>query len=818
MRRSLTCRPRLEELEHRELLSINAFPNTSNGIFILSDQLNAGLSNQMVKFIASHFVGDEKMLPAENARYVADNPNWVLLNYRLATTSGPALYITGGQWGSDWPSVTSHEDWFMHTSLGQRLHNSTWNWDLHDITNAGFRQYWVNSVIADLRTNGAQGIMADSFTAGIGGGFDQSDPRFDGTNAANPAAWPNGYTWVMQQQDLINYVENAFAATPEKFQYIPNLDALVTGWYNLDTSKLDGAFLESFGDWGPSYLNGAPSDWVLSMNRALSMSDAGKILIMQPYLVDTANSPTGLLQRGFDLGTYLLLKGDHTYLNTVAGNDSTTTGGYYYPEYGINLGPAVTALASDVSQYLWDGVYRRDFQNGVVLVNPGNSTITVNMGKPYQEVSFSGGGGLNDSSLDANGNYIDGSLSQSAVQTVTLAPGSAVFLLNSGSSSPPTASAGPAQSGQEGTAVTFAGSASGGTGTLTYSWNFGDGTAAVTGTLTPSHTYAAAGTYTATLTVTDSAGKSSQASTTATLADVAPSASAGGPYAAAPGASITFAGTASVPDSTDTLSYSWNFGDGTAPATGSLNPSHSYASAGSYTVTLTVTDQEGAATSATATVTVQAASAGLVAAYNFDQGSGTTLTDVSGNGNHGTIANATWSAAGKYGGALSFNGTNSWVTINDAASLNLSSGMTLEAWIKPSSLSGWRDVLLKERPGDLSYGLYASDPTASGNPANASISTSAGSPTAEGSTGLPLNAWSFLAATYNGSTLNMYVNGTLVSSTPMSGNILETNGVLRIGGDSVWGEYFQGLIDNVRIYNVALTQAALQTDMNTPVK
>src|SRR5262249_11839693 len=156
-------------------------------------------------------------------------------------------------------------------------------------------------------------------------------------------------------------------------------------------------------------------------NRALSMSDAGKILIMQPYLVDTANSPTGLLQRGFDLGTYLLLKGDHTYLNTVAGNDSTTTGGYYYPEYGINLGPAVTAMASDGSQLHCDGVYRSDFQNGVVLVNPGNSTITVNMGKTYQEVSFSGGGGLNDSSLDANGNYIDGSLSQSAVQTVTLA-------------------------------------------------------------------------------------------------------------------------------------------------------------------------------------------------------------------------------------------------------------------------------------------------------------------------------------------------------------------------------------------------------------
>ena len=50
--------------------------------------------------------------------------------------------------------------------------------------------------------------------------------------------------------------------------------------------------------------------------------------------------------------------------------------------------------------------------------------------------------------------------------------------------------------------------------------------------------------------------------------------------------------------------------------------------------------------------------AGLVAAYGFDEGSGTTVTDASGNGNTGTITNATWAATGKYGKALQFNGTN----------------------------------------------------------------------------------------------------------------------------------------------------------------
>ena len=91
-----------------------------------------------------------------------------------------------------------------------------------------------------------------------------------------------------------------------------------------------------------------------------------------------------------------------------------------------------------------------------------------------------------------------------------------------------------------------------------------------------------------------------------------------------------------------------------------------------------------------------AATAGLVAAYGFDEGSGTTVADASGNGNTGTISNATWAASGKYGKALQFNGTNALVTIPDAASLHLSTAMTLEAWVNPSTVTAaWRDVIYK---------------------------------------------------------------------------------------------------------------------------
>ena len=172
---------------------------------------------------------------------------------------------------------------------------------------------------------------------------------------------------------------------------------------------------------------------------------------------------------------------------------------------------------------------------------------------------------------------------------------------------------------------------------------------------------------------------------------------------------------------------------------------------------------------------------GLVAAYSFNEGTGATLYDSSGAGNNGVVSNATWSTAGKFGGALSFNGVNSYVTIADSASLNLTSGMTLEAWVKPTALTGWRDVLLKERPSGLSYALYATDPRDAGAPPNAQIvhgSLSQGAETTA-SAGLKLNRWSFLSATYDGSVLRMYVNGRLVGSRSVSSPIDESNGACK---------------------------------------
>jgi PKD repeat protein len=171
----------------------------------------------------------------------------------------------------------------------------------------------------------------------------------------------------------------------------------------------------------------------------------------------------------------------------------------------------------------------------------------------------------------------------------------------------PVANAGPAQSTNEGGAVTFAGSETGGTGPFTYSWNFGDG-ATGTGSLTPTHTYNAPGTFTATLTVTDALNLVSSSNTTVTVNAVPPTVNPGGPYSGTPGAAVAFAGSAAAPNPGDltNATYTWNFGDGST-GTGQTF-SHAYATTGTYTVRLTVTETNGLSATATTTTTVALAS------------------------------------------------------------------------------------------------------------------------------------------------------------------------------------------------------------------
>jgi hypothetical protein len=104
----------------------------------------------------------------------------------------------------------------------------------------------------------------------------------------------------------------------------------------------------------------------------------------------------------------------------------------------------------------------------------------------------------------------------------------------------------------------------------------------------------------------------------------------------------------------------------------------------------------------------------------------------------------------------------------------------------------------------------------SGSPASSPLT---GSKKAPAQQSLPLNTWTHVAATSDDTTLRLCVNGTLVSSGNIPGGmILSSNGVLRIGGNSIWGEYFAGMIDEVRVYTRVLSAAEIVNDMNAPIR
>jgi hypothetical protein len=233
---------------------------------------------------------------------------------------------------------------------------------------------------------------------------------------------------------------------------------------------------------------------------------------------------------------------------------------------------------------------------------------------------------------------------------------------------------------------------------------------------------------------------------------------------------------------------------------------------GTYTgnVTVTAAGATGSPKTVPVTLTVAPPATGLVGAWSFDEASGA-AADASGNGNTGTVSGAT-RIAGQYGGALSFDGVNDWVTVNDSNSLDVNR-MTLEAWVRPTAVTDWRTVLLKEQPGQLVYSLYASTDN---NRPSGHVFTN-GDIALRGPTALAANTWAHLAFTWDGTTTRMYVNGTQVATAALSGNAVTSTGALRIGGNSVWGEWFAGVIDEVRIYNRALSAAEIATDRDTPI-
>ena len=258
-------------------------------------------------------------------------------------------------------------------------------------------------------------------------------------------------------------------------------------------------------------------------------------------------------------------------------------------------------------------VYARDTALGAEWVPHAQLVPTDDM----DDVSPSGNSGLLGSALATDGVTVlvadrndDGPLGIEDAGSVYLFARDPLGPANQ----PPAADSGPAQSGTEDVPVTFDASASSDPDgdTLSYLWDFGDGQSVQTASATVSHTYLYGGTFDVTLTVDDGRGSQSSDTTTATITEVndTPAAETGGPYNGNPDEAMTFDGSGSLDfDNQDgttandqTLTYTWDFGDGSPAATGVV-VSHVYTAEDDFTVALTVSDGvESHTTTTTASV------------------------------------------------------------------------------------------------------------------------------------------------------------------------------------------------------------------------
>jgi hypothetical protein len=391
--------------------STRSFPDTNATIAILADQFPTMTPPQM-QFAATHYVGTEKQLLPVTRALRAINPNFLVLHYHLSMWQSAPMtdfIVDGTSWGNDYPTVTTHEDWFWHNAGAQRVPSSADGKLLMNVSVAGFQQYWASSLAAQVAAGEYDAIFFDSASpALLQGECAGVDPRLAGTAAASTVFPELGdHTWIDAWQTWMAGLAATLSA--EGIPLIPNTSAFVTGWDTTNYGLTPGIFSEGFAD--PTF---AESDWQASTTELLKLAAADKIMILQNYLA-TADD---VGKRLYYLGNYLLVKGHHTYLDYFAQEPLE-----WYPEWLLDLGAPTSAIATDAAALLQGGVYRRDFANGSVLVNPSADSVTVSLGGTFQEVVVTGGG-----AVDATG-AVGGSVVKTPVTSVVVAPTSAEIVL-----------------------------------------------------------------------------------------------------------------------------------------------------------------------------------------------------------------------------------------------------------------------------------------------------------------------------------------------------------------------------------------------------
>ena len=443
-------------------------PSTKRWNLVWADQIIPNwVTPAQVQFAAQHYAGTQKIWNWQADEFRAINPNFLILTYHLAAglnpqsnsdCPDPKTETTGfigviapvNVYTAEWPVYFSpwlqshgitagsarYEALFQHYDA-QAQANRVWHLDpywLMNVDNLDWRHYMTDTLMLWMSGNQNEGTFLDVAV--------ETQTYLYNPNEGNPA--PRNFDWWRSPHapygfspipDLAGFAawQNArfrpyfqellrrFHAGATDYLVVPNVDQMVTGWYDpawMDGDAageaIDGAMMEGFGNY-------TGADMYLTLERGVRhITGRGKILIAQ----FGADSPGERLRRA---GMYMLIKNENSFLNIL--NDS---GVEWYPEYEIDLGdqsPMPASLASLRVAGSGDAsLWRRNYANGMVLCNTSDDAMNYALPatRRWARVSTSGGGNVNDSGTPAAQSII-----YTPVSGTISVPGSGCVILRS---------------------------------------------------------------------------------------------------------------------------------------------------------------------------------------------------------------------------------------------------------------------------------------------------------------------------------------------------------------------------------------------------
>jgi hypothetical protein len=193
----------------------------------------------------------------------------------------------------------------------------------------------------------------------------------------------------------------------------------------------------------------------------------------------------------------------------------------------------------------------------------------------------------------------------------------------------------------------------------------------------------------------------------------------------------------------------------------------------------------------------------LSAYWRFDDASGTSLLDATGNGNTGTwtgtLANAQW-GTGKVRGCGVFNGTDRIVTVADAALLKPTTALSLSLWLNPGATQPAFATPIGKS------GSYWLEMNGTANSNSYTFFLNNGADLNGGYTTLTSGVWSHLALTWDGTTATTYLNGAVVQSIAVAPPLTANTNALVMGNRPGFTRFYSGSMDEVGFWPRALSQ------------